>query len=658
MYPNTRKRPRHVLVIGDLLVDHDIFVTQVEPERDSGAMEPGFNVVRRQDSAGGAANSARILSVVNSGNTYLWGIIGSTHWGTFREVLEKSHAIDGASHMTELRGVRDETDPPMNTVTRILTVNEDQPQVVQSRFCRFSDVDHLHIPDVKRFTLLDQLHHIHEHESPLHAIVINDFNRGALTKGLIDKIAEYATSNRIPIFVDPHHDRARYADIRAAAVLPNLSEWCELVDDDLGPDYWRKNLHNPDILREMAIRSFRHLGNFDHHVIKCDRDGAVLFFPDAEKRHLCAIYHVEPTPVVDPERPLQMGCGDVMTAIFALEFPKENPTTIGALEAFQRANAAVACYREMPWHQMPPDRNVEQKQRGYPWTHRSPDADISKGALFLPQIHVIDMQKRETGIQGFFSQDTLLKNTLKEFVDDITNGWIPGSMKSLVLGAPPGTGKTTIRKALSGGISPLHEIGIINKTITEVEESPLDKFPPGEFRERFQTMRKENKEKHLFIVVDEALKEPMRTFLLKNGPTLLDAAHAEGLRFLLISAEFTPELENASEWRELMGRSKTYYPSGLDARPLDIPLIIAARFFEKRANLTRLIVDGAFLLAVTDLTLKQPEPRVVCAIVDEVLQTSSVDGEELKVDFTDLPDRHVKKVRQPKQNLGLYEFRR
>jgi hypothetical protein len=91
---------RHVFIIGDLIVDHDIFVRgRATSSSNSQGTESHLDIIRRQDTAGGAANSARILAILNEGETYLWGVVGKCHWGNFRTILEGSHAIDGAQKL-------------------------------------------------------------------------------------------------------------------------------------------------------------------------------------------------------------------------------------------------------------------------------------------------------------------------------------------------------------------------------------------------------------------------------------------------------------------------------------------------------------------------------------------------------------------------------
>ena len=66
---------KNIFVIGDLFIDHAIFVKEPDGPHQPVEGEQIYKVVRRQDTAGGAANTARILAVLNEGKTYLWGIL-------------------------------------------------------------------------------------------------------------------------------------------------------------------------------------------------------------------------------------------------------------------------------------------------------------------------------------------------------------------------------------------------------------------------------------------------------------------------------------------------------------------------------------------------------------------------------------------------------
>src|SRR5260370_31802321 len=97
----------HSFIIGDLVIDHTVFVKDTTADHQPKGGEHIFQVLRRTDMAGGAANCARILAALSDGETYLWGITGRSHWGRFRTILSHAQAVDGSTKAIELRGVAD-----------------------------------------------------------------------------------------------------------------------------------------------------------------------------------------------------------------------------------------------------------------------------------------------------------------------------------------------------------------------------------------------------------------------------------------------------------------------------------------------------------------------------------------------------------------------
>ena len=607
---------KNIFVIGDLVVDHDVFVRELEPTTESAEGERRYQVLRRQDTVGGAGNSARILAVLNEGATFLWGVVGRSHWGTFRRILSNSHAIDGASSFVELRGIQDETDPPMDTVTRLLVTKDGKPNYLQ-RSVRFYDIGHLHVTDTKRRSVLYHLARVHKEKNYLDAIIINDFDKKALNRKVITLIGAFARRHRIPLFVDPRNERSKYEDIRGTAILPNLSEWCHLVDDENGMSRWRANLHEHNTLIDMAKRSFRYLPNFEYHIIKCDKDGAVLIFPHPSKKHLYAIYHAKPSPTRGHSESDQVGCGDILTAVFAAEFDKDNPSTDSALVAFHKANAAVACYREMSWHRMPSADAVEEKLKQVPLSRPRSNAEVSKGVLFLPneRNRHLSLSACRTTIPGLYSQDKGYQGVIKKLVDDIIGSWGPASLSSIIVGAPPGTGKTSILKALKQFYASQSMIHVVDESrqLKQLIRKNLDDY----FADQLRSMPLDAK--RLLVVVDEARKDPNEVRLWERGVNLLNAAHERNVRFLFVDAGFTRETERDPRWREVFGRCHAYFLPSLEERPSDITLIVAATLLEsgKQHDIQAVRVEAGLLLSLIERTLEQPDPRELCKLVDQ-----------------------------------------
>ncbi len=112
---NVTDKKGNVFVVGDLVVDRAIFVHNKSTAQSVGN-ETVHEVLRRVTTAGGAANSARVLASLSLGRTFLWGVLGRSQWSTFRDILEHCHWLDSAMHSVQLRGVHDETDAAVTTI--------------------------------------------------------------------------------------------------------------------------------------------------------------------------------------------------------------------------------------------------------------------------------------------------------------------------------------------------------------------------------------------------------------------------------------------------------------------------------------------------------------------------------------------------------------
>jgi sugar/nucleoside kinase (ribokinase family) len=628
-------------VLGDLIIDHTVFVTEPLPHQQKEG-EPIYRVLRRMDTAGGAANTARILAVLNPGQTFLWGLMGESNWGSFRSILENCQRIDGADSNVEFRGAQDETHAQMNTITRLFVVEGDPPDYDNLDYkARFDDYGHVHVPEGKRHAVKYYLERAHA-KFPLDGIIINDYDMNGLTKDLVEDIATFANTQEdtpIPLFVDPQHDRSKYEGIEGTAILPDLLEWCYLVDEEdpqAAESKWRARLNNGRYLKEMAQLSFRFLGNFRYHIIKCGQWGTVVLAPHPKENHKYAVYRVRPHLPRKREPPPQLGTGDVLTAVFAMEFANsDQKTPHDALCAFQKANAAVACYHDMPWQHMPSEESVLSAQRKMIAPEMK--AEPSVGMLFLPHDTTVRMSAHATRVPGLFSVDAVFRQKLDDLLDDIINGWDARSLMSIILGAPSGCGKSTLKRQLEGSLGARYEIKALDYSRPEkINWGNMDSF--------FQELAKSNSADgtRVLIMVDEALKRTKDTLgekLKRYGVPMLNTAHAHNIRFLFIDALFKP----GDRTTELTRRCNPHYLSGLDERPKDIPYIAAGRLFELSAdeNFTSIRIEGQFLLAITNAALaNKSNPGDLCGWVDKAYTSAREqwDGQEpLTLRFKHLP---------------------
>jgi bifunctional ADP-heptose synthase (sugar kinase/adenylyltransferase)/energy-coupling factor transporter ATP-binding protein EcfA2 len=635
----------NIFVIGDLVIDHTVFVRDAATAHKGIEGEDVYEVVRRMDTAGGAANCARILAVLSSGRTFLWGLIGRSHWGNFRTILEKCHAVDEADSNVEFRGVQDETQAQMNTITRLVMIGDKSLNYVTPSYkVRFDDYGHLHVAEDKRQAVIHYLDRAHS-KYTIDGIIINDLDMNGITSDMIKKIADFADAQTppIPLFIDPKRERKKYIDIKGTAILPNLTEWCQLVGlhEPDAEKYWRSRLKRSDALAEMAQRSFRYLGNFRYHIITCDVDGSVLIAPHPKQSDRYAVYWFPPH---NSARQPQLGCGDVLTAAFALEYSGSDQTAKAALQAFQKANATVGCYCEMSWHRMPNRLDVENECRRLSKLP-APLATPSKGMLYLPKEESVELSTVETDVPGLVSFDATFRSRVEELLKDISKDWGP-KLKSIILGSPAGCGKSTIMKALKESLGTTYGIDVFD--FADLASSKAGAIEWDNLQDYFKGLQAkiEAKKGRLLIMMDEALKAPKGGRLKKYGVDMLNAAHANNIRFLFIDAGFEPETK-LQVTSEFTSRCTPHYLTGLAERPIDIPYIIASRVFEFKAkkDFNSVKIEGGFLLAITNATLSNPNPRALCGWVDKAC--ASADDEWSGKGPFKLQSKHLSKSIRP-----------
>ena len=317
-----------------------------------------------------------------------------------------------------------------------------------------------------------------------------------MTPPLVETIAAFSNRKRISLLVDPKRSHEKYSHIKGTAILPHLKEWCYLVgQEEPRASWWRNNLRREATLIEMAERSFYYLGNFKYHVIKCDKDGAVIIAPDPETRHHYAIYHASPHPIAKSEVKDPLGPGDVLTGVIAAEY-RSKAGTPSLLNAFQTANIAVACCREMPYQRMPATTVFEQRMASTTEWQPAPSAKTTVGALLLPKEQTISVAKLETAVPGLLSTDEGFRGALETLVKSISDG--PGASRPLhiMLAALTGSGKSILASALKAEFGEALGLTVLEvPSLMDINDQYLDNIV------------KQNVGRSLLLIRDEALKD-------------------------------------------------------------------------------------------------------------------------------------------------------
>ena len=204
-------KQKRILVIGDVMVDAYIRgkVTRVSPE----APVPIINLKERENRLGGAANVA--LNLLALGATpVLCAVVGQDRGGeTFSELLKKRNL--------SAEGI-------IKSPSRITTV---KTRIVgnQQQLVRIDDEQTEDLTFVEENQLIDHVKAIIA--TKIDAIILEDYNKGLLTKRVIETIIGIANANDIIITVDPKKENFfEYTNV--TLFKPNLKELKEGLNVD------------------------------------------------------------------------------------------------------------------------------------------------------------------------------------------------------------------------------------------------------------------------------------------------------------------------------------------------------------------------------------------------------------------------------------------
>jgi len=192
-----------VLVIGDLMLDRYIFgdVNRISPE----APVPVLRHAQRTERAGGAANVAMNLAGLGA-QSYLAGFWGKDAESGLLEGLLAATGIDTTAVQACSR--------PTTSKTRIVGRSQ---QLIRL------DVESSERPGSEEMEQLTQA--VLALVPRMNAIVLSDYDKGALSRELCEAVITAARRAGIPVLADPKTtDLSKYSG--ATTVCPNLTELC------------------------------------------------------------------------------------------------------------------------------------------------------------------------------------------------------------------------------------------------------------------------------------------------------------------------------------------------------------------------------------------------------------------------------------------------
>ncbi|MCX8056135.1 MAG: D-glycero-beta-D-manno-heptose-7-phosphate kinase [Ignavibacteria bacterium] len=249
-----------IAVIGDLMLDVYIWgkVARISPE----APVPVVEVQEESYRFGGAANVGMNIKSLG-GKPILIGVIGYDREGTIIDALMEENDF-------EKEGIFYDEDRPTTVKTRIIAHNQ---HVVR--------IDKEDKRDISNEIEEKILNYLNQNKTNINAIILEDYNKGMLTKNLIHKVIEFAKSNNMIITVDPKFDN--FFEYKNVTVFkPNRKE----TEDALGIrlDSEERVLEAGKLLKEKLNPQYLLLTRGEKGMTLFNEDSSVLNIPTRARK--------------------------------------------------------------------------------------------------------------------------------------------------------------------------------------------------------------------------------------------------------------------------------------------------------------------------------------------------------------------------------------
>lgn len=199
---------KKIAVVGDVMVDRYYWgkVHRVSPEAPVPVVEIDTESVR----LGGAANVANNIQALG-GVPLLVGLIGNDHMGTTLLEILKEQNLDTAGAVVD-------ASRPTTVKTRVIAHGQ--------HVVRIDTESKADCPDHLRFAIVDAVKY---NVRSLDGIIIEDYNKGVVTKAIIEEVIAVAAKYDVPVTVDPKYNN--FFEFKKVTVFkPNRRE----VEEALG----------------------------------------------------------------------------------------------------------------------------------------------------------------------------------------------------------------------------------------------------------------------------------------------------------------------------------------------------------------------------------------------------------------------------------------
>jgi len=200
---------KNILIIGDIMLDAYLIgtVDRISPE----APIPIVSVADREYRLGGAANVALNIKALGA-NPIVCSVIGNDESGDKLFNIFRDNSLDTS-------GIYTSSNRKTTRKSRIISSNQHLLRVDEEI------TSPLNVSDEK--TLKQTIYKIIADKN-IHAVVFQDYDKGVITKSIIEGTIDRSISLNIPVFVDPK--RNNFFQYKNSTVFkPNFKEFIEAM---------------------------------------------------------------------------------------------------------------------------------------------------------------------------------------------------------------------------------------------------------------------------------------------------------------------------------------------------------------------------------------------------------------------------------------------
>lgn len=202
---------KKILVVGDVMIDGYLLgkVDRISPE----APVPIINLSKREERLGGAANVALNLLALEA-KPILCSVVGDDDGGKkFKELLDHSGLSKDGIVTSDTR----------RTTVKTRVIGD------QQHLLRIDDEEVKSIDSNLEISLIERIESLVS--QGVDAIILEDYNKGLLTKKVIESVIQIANDNEVIVTVDPKKDNFfEYKNV--TLFKPNLKELKEGLNAD------------------------------------------------------------------------------------------------------------------------------------------------------------------------------------------------------------------------------------------------------------------------------------------------------------------------------------------------------------------------------------------------------------------------------------------